>query len=712
MSLDMDLEDMAVEDVAEEDVAEEDITEEVVAEEDMTEENMTSEDTASDIMKDTASDSINLVNREDYTYILPMDTANTPRSTDNLWNLRPFLREPKDVLLVDELIALELPLKFVVGELESHDEKSSGIESYEEESHEEKSHEEESHKEESHKVVYLCIKTFPGELPSDLVPYANFLGKGPPHLAVLLYRGSLDRSSLDRSSLDRSSLDKSSQEKYPDTPETATLEKDSLIGTIAEKALASKDIFLIHGQGLNPKIFAEIIRRLFNKKSSETFSKYKKRIQSQNRPDFSLVDKIELAKINFEQYAFTYQATISTLQEVYFAALPQVKGDVLKSLNQTISAISIGIASIQLSAAEKRLLRCIHALPCNEIVYEDDGDASIEEVILRLEHYLRGKTVPKLQEGLDTLKELSQRELSQVQAPNQDFFDQIKKVQNNMITALHPKKDPYISKDHKNMVLSVMETVIQALHLAAEEEHKLKNAVLLEYLAEIKPETIQKYLNPEDGTRPFFHKGVVVADTDACWDESAILETALTAKKLILLGSRTDGLFGLFSKACAAAQFISYSFDENVDEAKDENDENDKNKDKNSTIHWIYKNSQRKPLVSHVNEMTALGYSIGIWTTGPDKTKELQDFGVDIDNITVGTLSDIYQDTFDVLYWMVPEESDSATHDYNRGLNIAQSKAKHLLAIVGDPTALPEDSILKDIFDKCAGDDKYGKIFK
>ena len=710
---------------------------------------------------------MSLTNWENYTYVLPMDTANTPRSTENLWNLRPFLKEPADVLLLDELLAWEIPLEFAVKSCKTAESPESEERPSNEPSEElsDKSEESSDKLGTETQVPFLCIKTFPEGL--EPATYAKFLQEGPINLAALLYRGSLFDGQLpdlleaentlvlpclgsdsisESSILEPSILESSSSESS--NPESSNLESPSL-ESIAEKALESKNIFIIYGHGHNPKIFAAIIRRLFCKKNSESFSNYKNRILSQNRPDFSLADKAELTKIVLEQYPFTYPTAMSALWEVYLAALPKVSQDTLISLNEAISTICIGPAKNRLDVAHGRLLRSVYSLPCNSIVYEDNGDEAIKEAVYRLENYLNNSSShPKLHETLEALIKLSQNGPPPDIQFAQDWFSQIEEIRNKLLNALRQRRDPYISQDHKTMMLSILDQVIAALHTAAEEEHSTKNTLLLEYLAEIKPQAIHKYLKPEDGTRPFLHKGVAVVDTDVCLDEDAILKTAASAEKLILLGSRIDGVFRLFLQAALdsrAGQIVSYITEDTMNSEK--GGQNEKWKAKKPLLHWIYKKALRHPLGVHIHEMTSQGYTIGIWTNNMSITKELQNFGIDINQLSIGTLSDLYQDTFDVLYWIVTgpgseigsgsnsnidsdtdSDTDSGTDNTDPGtyseirydlyaggsigLDIAQSKARCLLAIVGDPRELSEGSILKDVFDRCAGDNEYGKIYR
>lgn len=292
---------------------------------------------------------MSLSNWEDYTYVLPMDTVNKPYSTDKLWNLRPFLKEPADVLLVDKLIEYDIPLDIMVS-------RSKG-------------------------GMFLCINVFSYDAISrvkGLAPYTSFLRKGPLWLSVILFAGG--RAS-----------------GIPHLPSTAD------ISFAVDRALCCKDIFVIYTKADTKDIYTEIARRLLGTEPhEESFEAYKERIESQipNLRFLPYKGLIKNIKKKLMRHAVTYSDLIANLQEAYFTALPMVERDVLAAFNSTITAFCPGNKDTDPVSAEHKELavsildRFIDALPLT-------AEESVKNVTLR--EYLSEINREEMQKYLNPL---------------------------------------------------------------------------------------------------------------------------------------------------------------------------------------------------------------------------------------------------------------------------------------------------------------------
>ncbi|MCL2400195.1 MAG: hypothetical protein FWC91_10715 [Defluviitaleaceae bacterium] len=631
-----------------------------------------------------------------YTHILPLDTSGiTPRCTKKLWNLRPFLIEPKDVSLIEHLYAYDVPHVFTITN-EVKDNKTN---------------------------TFLCIATFPGKLSasgdlqtynnwvSELTPYSKLLSEAPPHLSAMIFSGWVASKSAP--------LDPFETEAFDEFP-----------APTAEAALLCKDIFVIYGKRGLSKVFTAIVHELLmneeflsSSKGILTADQYKKRILVKNRPDFSLVDRVEMIRVNFENFAFTYHGAISALQEVYLDIVPLLNRDIQYAYNNIMNELTTGtfrgsesISDATNYAALKRLRRSVYALPTNTIVYEDNGDTIIKETILRIELLPIEAAVDKMKDGLSALKELSESINSDTSSPpSEEWFGRLKKIRKNLLNALnpgdfYPGRIIYLSNYHKNRIISLLGLTATTLQDNIEQAFNKKNEILLDYLKNIDPKAMHKYLNPLDGTRPFVHKGTAVIDMDACYSESAAMEAAINADRLIMLGGFDKGLFYMMVQAALYRQqkdginrlikYVPYDpeeFDEYEDVADD------------LTFGWVFRKSKKGPLAPHVLEMFDKRYSIGILTpdqsTGYDIDRELKIFGVDTTKLRIGTLSNLYHETFDVLYWLPSKNADE------RSLYVSIAKVKKCLVVVWGEKTVDADSPLRDIYDICAGDDKHGRVY-
>ena len=480
---------------------------------------------------------------------------------------------------------------------------------------------------------YLRIKTFPEGIGDSLLPLQDFMQEGQPHLAAMLYRGSFN------------------EEEIQLTPQSEGHEM------IAEKALSCEDIFVVYAEKNHTetsKIFAAIVRRLLGyNPQREDYKRYKKRIKAKNQADYRVADRVETIKINLEQYAFTYAGASTALQEAYLIALSAAGREELSAINEAISAISTGPATQKTPQTKlKRLLRSIRAIPTNSITYEDNGASVIQEAIIRLERH----SAEEVEAELELLKNLARG-----YNDSDEWFSQIKELRKRLLVTLQSYTEPYISRTMQMTALSALDKLVAALQTAAEE--KAKNPILQEYLSGISPDTLHKYLNPLDGTQPFVHKGCAVIDMDACRDEKAIIKALTAAERLIILGGdSTSSLFQLFLRA---AYFQGPSRVIQLSPPKEEE----------KTFHWIYRKEKR--FTAHVHEMDYAGHTIGMWTEEENFKPE------GLEGIKTGSLSDLYHDSFDVLYWLVTKETPE------EHLQIALNKANKCLAVVGEPGDFP-----------------------
>ena len=226
------------------------------------------------------------IDGETYTYVLPMDLTNTPYSTKELWQVRPFLEDTEDVLLVSSIIQYGVPHSFTI------------------------------------KEDCLCIKTFPDGISQQLLPYEKFLREGSPNLIGLLHSAG--------------DIDNESKDFYNVLPPTTNLK------IAVESALACEDIFVIYVRtGMND-LYSALIRGILGKGNdwqapNETLEEYKKRLEESI--DYSILHQIEEIKKSFEEGPKDASIAIDLLKDAYFTALPIMGREGSKVINDAVSAL-------------------------------------------------------------------------------------------------------------------------------------------------------------------------------------------------------------------------------------------------------------------------------------------------------------------------------------------------------------------------------------
>ena len=150
---------------------------------------------------------------------------------------------------------------------------------------------------------------------------------------------------------------------------------------------------------------------------------------------------VKKVKSDFEQYVFTYTSAISALQDIYMYALSAEMDTA--PLNDLINTISTGPSLARPDSVLKlnRLMRSIYSLPCNAISYEDNGRLTIDETIYRL----------KFDHPSDA-DELE--EISSCYDGSDGWFRSLAAIRMKLINKLHPKKELYLSQEHRDMIIS------------------------------------------------------------------------------------------------------------------------------------------------------------------------------------------------------------------------------------------------------------------
>lgn len=394
-------------------------------------------------------------NWESYNYILPMDSALSPHTTDNLSFLIPFLQNPFDGALVELLLKLDIPVDFAVKHKSINEDDKA----------------------------FLCISTFPDE------PEYRKL---PPHLAITIYNN--------------------------EPP--AIYSKDD-----------NKDIYV---ELVLNALGGSFTREDFPKLD---FEEYKNRVNL-DASFTTILDRVNEIKEDFEAYDFTYQGALTALQEIYDLVLPLLKKEALFTLREAINLLITGSVRVPRPRPDLvRLIDSVYDLPCNKLTYDDDGDAIIDEVILRLKSRPESDTLADLRKNYND---------------SSDWYESVKNIRENLIVSLKNEiklaENLYITPDVK--VIPALESVIHAL---SGKTPVPENDVLIKYIENIRPDTMHKYLSPFDGSRPFSHKGTVIIDTTACHDGSVIVESLSNAKRFIIVGNYDRDRFINFIKTFKTA---------------------------------------------------------------------------------------------------------------------------------------------------------------
>ncbi|MCL1998210.1 MAG: hypothetical protein FWG65_05515 [Turicibacter sp.] len=256
-------------------------------------------------------------------YSFPVDTTNKPYSTDKLWNLRPFLKEPTDLHIIDSILEYNVPHSFKISGKNLH------------------------------------IQTFDVDLNDTLLPFKGFLDMMPPHLAALLYEASMIEE------FDMSDLPTISD-----------------IATITETALSCKDIFVIYIRTSMNEAYAAMLKELLETEElpNETLEDYKTRISAML--DHKMINQITAAKANLD--GCTRETLIAIIRQIYLSALPFLSKTTTKIINDTISKL---LTTRSTTESKSHFRRRIYALPTNNTVYEDTGDFPLIDLAQYMEKY-------------------------------------------------------------------------------------------------------------------------------------------------------------------------------------------------------------------------------------------------------------------------------------------------------------------------------------
>jgi len=190
----------------------------------------------------------------------------------------------------------------------------------------------------------------------------------------------------------------------------------------------------------------------------------------------------------------------------------------------------------------------------------------------------------------------------------------------------------------------IIDRLIGELKLKTQEEYQNKNRAILNFIADVKEQDLQKYLRPWDGTRAFIHKGTAIIDLDSCiFDE----DTEIVADRYIVIGAPGNVTLELFAEE-AGENVADYGEESHVETG------------------YLSKAGLFRHLMDKMDVMELVNDGkIGVWTECGNIIRELRSLGFG-NKLVVGSLSEIYRHSFDVLYLVEPDE---------RLMNIAQSKA-------------------------------------
>ena len=381
-----------------------------------------------------------------------------------------------------------------------------------------------------------------------------------------------------------------------------------------DMAFSTNDIFVIQAASGSWLVFEDIIRQLLGQHNFPelSYEQYKKRLNMQNSPDFSLADSVRQIKSDFTSYALTYTGVVSTLNDLYFTLIPYLPKNDLSDLHKLASSLRLG--GLKNPHHDTRLLQKIYAMPQNSIMYEDGGD----------------------------LMDMDENE----------NFEEIARIREDLISANFSLPSPYLSLNDRLQTINLLDKIIASLDAYARAVNREKNADLFKFLDEATNEEMHKLVRPWDGTKPYVKDGLAVIDLDAC-------QEIPSAERYIIIGSYSSEMYEFFTKAAYNLQKtdgINRLVKTGQRSVHDVND----------TI-YLSKNN----FYSHVMEMASDGKFIGVLTTDEGVKRDFEEMGFDR-QILVGNLSDLYRQSFDMLYLTEYDE---------RLIHIAHSKAKICLAV-------------------------------
>jgi len=435
-----------------------------------------------------------------YRYILPLDDTDVklPDSKE-LKSFRSFLKNPEDALIIDYIYAYEIAHVFVLSNL------------------------------------YICIATFAGKMKlkdkekiSGLEAYIRLFSEAPPHLSTMLFRVYLEEMSLSLPKIKIKKLKK-----------------------LIELSGVCKDIFVIYTKS-SKDLYAEIVRSLLKADSSyskngESIEDYKKRISCKPEPDSHLIKVVASVRDNFDTNNLTYEAAVNILNDLFKEIVPAMDKEALSAFNNLISIL---IQETHRLAADKinheinteKFRKTVYSLPQNSIMYEDNGPAVVDKLV-SLNSYV-DFDVKNEHEAL--LK------LSQNFDNSDEWFEQLTDIRRELLIKTAQSMDTYLKKEHTGLIIATLDKFVTAFKSEVKKPD-LVSEIITEYLDKIDEKTLHKYINPLNPKYPFVHKGVGVINFNIC-QIGDIIEAAVSAERLILIGDFENELFSLFFKAATGQQ--------------------------------------------------------------------------------------------------------------------------------------------------------------
>ena len=457
-------------------------------------------------------------------------------------------------------------------------------------------------------------------------------------------------------------------------------------GDIVKKALSCEDIFVVYGPNKTSEIYSRLVAEILGHDSMSfpdvTVEAYRRRLSALVSPVDPAAQKLETLRVQIEQYAQTYESAMEVIKEAYQLTAPIGEAALLLELGKIMEDLG------RPRPVPKRttdMLRQVDALPDTAQKFADNGLHQIHDFHHRLMDFSLSK---ELQAAAASIREHCEA------GHRQELFVAIKEFKRVFFREHLPSKSPFITEALRNRIIFA---ISQSRARAATRQPASSRVALFErYLENIDIECLYKYRRQFDGTRPFLCGSTAVIDMDAVQDESEMRRAIESAQRVIALGGCAEGLFSLMMMGAHAQALVDGS--QRIASCG--------RRHVNINRIWYYPTSL--DITSFVMERTQLGQSVGVLTTfeKPDLLRQLTGSGLHHSKYRIGTLRDLYYDEFDVLIWFFEPFEE------RRMMQAANARAKDTLALVGDPNELPKNSPLTEFYHACAGDERYGKIYR
>ena len=631
------------------------------------------------------------INLEDLTggniYILELDDEIQAEENLTLVDMKVFLKSFDDMPFIDNIIKYEVPFLFKVLKFQDN-------------------------------VSFLYIVTYAGRIKNNadtknlqkLLPYSRILGGycKISYLPTLLFNAAFKAEHIEN------------------------VLQESDINKVIQDVFMSEDIFVAYGRGSAEKdALAMTILNRFSANTAHSTTRYtmsidayKEKVMLQNRPDFSLVNRIEKIRANFVGFAFSYKSTLATLEDIGYFILPIISKQLLLKLNSCINSINRTIVTRKaFSVNVMRLIRTVYSIPRNQIIYNDNGEFVLREAIIRLERFQPYDLIASETEELKALAHPQER--------TEGWFLSLNEIRRKLLIKISPIETECILKSEREEIVALLDEILYDLKLGIGEQHKQQTKILNNFLQNIDSETLNQYIGEVTLEIPCQLGGTTLIDMDSCLDEDIIIDSLIKADKIIILGSHMKGLFKILFDAARCqelkdgktrvsilnsdskrhpliTEFINNCFYQ-LATTTSLNVENDDNNGLPVFV-WLPKNSPTLSLSEHIYEILMKGFRVGVLAFNKEEinqtSKILQTISNEFENLTIGTDADFYAKEFDVLYIIANNSAEDKTK-----LSTAMSKALKTVVVVEDYKNIKTGGYLQHFYYVCIGDEQHGRVY-